>query len=453
MKLSILTLFVVLLSSALSFAQPVINGDMSDAQYATIGTFTSDRNGAGNSNDLGVIKFYTNGTDIYIGITGEVFDRNFIVLFLDFSGIIGRGTGTLAGSSSSSVGCFTTTDGGLDGAKMDTDFDADYALAFSLDGGSENCFLYAARFNSTGYQSTAYLAQTPDLSGSQGTKSTPFSGGSGDLVFAYNSNFPSNTKYGIELKLPISIFPGIDNSMSLKTFTIITKSDGWVYNECIPGDPGSSNLGFDPNFSSIADQTFYTSNQPLPVELTSFSGRFVNGKVVLNWNTATEVNNYGFEVERKNGNKPEAEWEKIGFVAGNGNSNSERNYAFTDDHVASGSFYYRLKQVDTDGTSEYGPVTNVTLGLALYDFKLFNNYPNPFNPSTTIRFTSAKETRAWLKVYNSIGVEVAELFNGTAEAGKVYDVDFNAAGLSSGIYFYKLITPARSETRKMILTK
>lgn len=453
MKASSTLLAPIFLFSFLSFAQPVINGDMSDAQYAVIGEFTSGRNGAGNDNDFGVIKFYTNGTDIYIGITGEVFDRNFIVLFLDFSGITGRGTGTLAGSSSSSIACFTTTDGGLDGAKMDIDFDADYALAFSQDGTGTNLFLYAARFNSTGYQSTAYLAQTPDLLGSQGSKATPFSGGSGTLVFAYNSNFPSNTKYGVEIKLPISIFPGVDNTMNLKTFTVFTKMDGFVYNECIPGDLGATNPGYDPNLSAISGQTFYTTNQPLSVELTSFSGKFVNGKVVLNWATASEVNNYGFDIERRNGNMLNSDWEKIGFVAGGGNTSSERNYSFTDINVASGSFYYRLKQIDTDGTSEYSTVTKVNIGLPLYDFKLYNNYPNPFNPGTNIRFTLAKESTVLLKVYNSIGVEVAELFNGMAEAGKIYDVKFNSSGLSGGVYYYKLITPFRSETRKMILAK
>lgn len=282
--------------NSFTFPQPVINGDMSDAQYSTIGTFTSNRNGAPND-DIGVVKYFTNGNNLFLGITGKLFDRNFIVVFLDFSGYTGRGTNTLAGSANSNVGCFKTTDGGLSGAILDSEFDPDYALAFSLDGGSQ-CFLYAARFNSNGYQSTAYLAQTPDINGSHGMKTTPFSGGSGTLVFAYNSNFSSNNKYGLEINLPMSVFPGVNNSMSLKTFTVLTRNDGYIFNECIPGDLGASNPGLNPNISLIENQTFYTTDQPLPVELTSFSAKQINNNVVLNWKTATEVNNYGFDVQR-----------------------------------------------------------------------------------------------------------------------------------------------------------
>ncbi len=189
---------------------------------------------------------------------------------------------------------------------------------------------------------------------------------------------------------------------------------------------------------------------PLPVELTSFAGNVVNGKVNLIWKTVTEVDNYGFEIERSSDNTT---WKNIGFVAGNGNSNSPKEYSYTDNTVASGKYSYRLKQVDTDGSFDYSPVVEVDMGILPGGFRLEQNYPNPFNPSTSIKFAFSKDTKAALKIYNALGVEVREIFNGVAEAGRVYDINFNAAGLASGVYYYKLISPDRSDVRKMMLTK
>ncbi|NUN10720.1 MAG: T9SS type A sorting domain-containing protein [Ignavibacteriaceae bacterium] len=188
----------------------------------------------------------------------------------------------------------------------------------------------------------------------------------------------------------------------------------------------------------------------LPVELKSFSAKLVDGKPSLTWQTATEINNYGFDVERST---DKSNWSKIGFVQGAGNSNSPKNYNYTDNTAVSGKYFYRLKQVDTDGTFDYSPVVEVDMGILPGGYRLEQNYPNPFNPSTSIKFAFSKDTKAAIKVYNALGVEVREIYNGIAEAGRVYDIKFNAAGLSSGVYYYKLITPEKTDVRKMMLTK
>ena len=126
----------------------------------------------------------------------------------------------------------------------------------------------------------------------------------------------------------------------------------------------------------------------LPVELTSFSANVSGSSVELNWQTATEVNNYGFEVERNVHTSTllsATKWEKLGFVNGNGNSNSPKDYSFIDDKVSTGKYYYRLKQIDNDGQFEYSKKVEVSF-MKPNEFKLEQNYPNPFNPSTTIRF-------------------------------------------------------------------
>ncbi|MBV6511152.1 MAG: hypothetical protein FMNOHCHN_00631 [Ignavibacteriaceae bacterium] len=199
----------------------------------------------------------------------------------------------------------------------------------------------------------------------------------------------------------------------------------------------------------------FTADNSLPVELTSFSGKVVNGKVNLNWNTATEINNYGFEVERAKAvsGSQNVQFAKVGFVEGNGNSNSPKSYSFTDANVTEGKYIYRLKQIDTDGQFEYSQEVEVSVENLINGYVLEQNYPNPFNPSTSIKFGFQNDTRAEVKVYNVIGAEVATLFNGMADAGRIYEVTFDASGLASGTYFYKLVTPDKTDFRKMILMK
>ncbi len=193
----------------------------------------------------------------------------------------------------------------------------------------------------------------------------------------------------------------------------------------------------------------YEYDGVVPVELTSLTATPINAVVVLNWTTATEVNNYGFEV-LKTLSGAEA-WETIGFVDGHGNSNSPKDYSFIDQSVAERSRSYRLKQIDFDGAFEYSDVVTVEMELSK-DFKLVQNYPNPFNPTTSIAFTLPTKGFVTLKVYNTIGEEVAELLNKNIEAGN-HNVIFSASNLPTGAYFYRITADNFSETKKMLLIK
>ena len=186
---------------------------------------------------------------------------------------------------------------------------------------------------------------------------------------------------------------------------------------------------------------------PTPVELTSFSAKVVDGKVQLIWTTATETNNRGFEIQRKENEK----FVTIGFVQGKINSTSIQNYSFVDNSAVSGKYSYRIKQIDLDGSSNYSNIVDVDLSLPV-EFSLSQNYPNPFNPSTTISYKIAKQGLVNLTVYNILGKEVAMLVNEVQSPGK-YDVEFNAKNLSSGIYFYKLSTDNFTATKKLTLMK
>jgi len=188
---------------------------------------------------------------------------------------------------------------------------------------------------------------------------------------------------------------------------------------------------------------------PLPVELVSFSARISDTEIILNWLTATEVNNYGFEVQRF---VKADDWEVLGFIEGHGNSNSPKEYNFLDSDINSaGTYSYRLKQIDNDGTYEFSKTIEVNFGSPI-KFELNQNYPNPFNPTTTISFNLPQSGNVALKVFNSIGEEVVTLTDGFIEAG-VYTFNFNAEGLPSGMYIYQLSTPEKTQVRKMILMK
>jgi len=186
----------------------------------------------------------------------------------------------------------------------------------------------------------------------------------------------------------------------------------------------------------------------IPVELTSFTASVTENTVTLRWTTATELNNLGFEVQRSIENK---NWNAIAFVEGTGTTTSSQNYNCVDNSVSSGTYFYRLKQVDFNGNFEFSSVVDVIVGLP-NEFVLAQNYPNPFNPSTSITYQIAVNNLVNLKIYNVLGNEIATLVNEVQPAGK-YEITFNASSLSSGTYFYKLQAGNIIETKKMILLK
>jgi hypothetical protein len=197
------------------------------------------------------------------------------------------------------------------------------------------------------------------------------------------------------------------------------------------------------------DDYYFSDEMPsiIPVELTSFAAITDNRNVILNWSTATELNNSGFQIERSSG----SEYQVIGFVAGHGTTTDAKNYSYTDQNVNAGTYSYRLKQIDYDGTFEYSNAIEVEV-IGVVEFALGQNYPNPFNPATTINFSLAEPTFVKLAIYNLLGEEVQVLKNENMNAGS-YNVSFNAASLPSGMYLYKIETAQFSSVRKMMLMK
>ncbi|MFO7525080.1 MAG: T9SS type A sorting domain-containing protein [Ignavibacteriaceae bacterium] len=272
-----------------------------------------------------------------------------------------------------------------------------------------------------------------------------------DSITLINLNLPSGTtlKLNYWKRIPGGISP-VDTTLtqSLISYTFLP---GTYY-----GNP----------FIKFA----FTFDGSIPVELISFLASVNNNNVTLNWYTASEVNNAGFEIERKapSLSPPKGEttegWERIGFVEGEGTTTETNYYTFIDEELSRGKYYYRLKQIDFDGTFEYSKEIEVDVGIPEV-FSLHQNYPNPFNPSTTISWQSPVGSWLTLKVYDVLGREVAALVDEYKDAG-YHEVEFNlysdeGQNLTSGVYFYQLKArgPETSsgqrivETKKMILLR
>ncbi len=194
----------------------------------------------------------------------------------------------------------------------------------------------------------------------------------------------------------------------------------------------------------------------VPVELTSFAALLDGNKANLQWSTATETNNQGFEIQRKivkNGN--ESDWNLIAFKQGFGTTTEPQQYVYQDDlsNVHAEKIYYRLKQIDFDGKFEFTDEVFIE-SFVPKEFGLEQNYPNPFNPTTSIKFNLPNADFVSLKVYDIIGNEVAALVNETKEAGS-YEINFDASDLSSGAYLYVLKGSNSNsvDVKKMILIK
>jgi photosystem II stability/assembly factor-like uncharacterized protein len=195
---------------------------------------------------------------------------------------------------------------------------------------------------------------------------------------------------------------------------------------------------------------------PVPVELSSFTAKSDDDGVILNWKTATETNNRGFRIERRRvediGYSKSAEWKDIGFVEGKGTTTDVSSYSYTDRNLVAGLFSYRLIQEDFDGTVTKAGEVNVEVTPQIKKYSLAQNYPNPFNPTTNIVYSLHQDGFVSLKVYNAAGEEVKRLVNGNETAGR-YNLNFNASGLPSGIYFYRLESGGFTSVKKMILLR
>lgn len=272
----------------------------------------------------------------------------------------------------------------------------------------------------------------------------------------------------------------VNNSINtLMVDSIYTKTNAFIANR-VNGTVGSDTLKFIVSFtpttlSSYADTLYVWNNSQtplvkiplsgnaseLPVELVDFSASISKSNIVLRWHTAIEVNNYGFELERRTVNiiqsSADTVWRIIAFITGNGTSNATHEYSYSDASLNSGRYEYRLKQIDNDGAYKYFQSVEVDIPLPRA-FSMSQNYPNPYNPSTTIRYALPMRSNVKIQIFNMLGQVVTDLVNNEQAAG-YQSVIWNAT-VAGGIYFYRIeavdLSDQRNrfvDTKKMILLK
>lgn len=325
-----------------------------------------------------------------------------------------------------------------------------YHVAISSDGINTRMFLNGTQVDGAGALSLT-TSSDPLYIGANNTGTSPFA-----AIAIDEFRYSKVARYTSNFDISRGTAPFTDDANTILLFHFD--------DDALPptNSAGTPSPAFTVTNGGIIAGNYINSNDPsldetlpLPVELTSFTalpqGEFVN----LTWETATEVNNYGFEIERSvvgTTHELSLQWDKVGFVEGHGNSNSVNQYSFTDNTVIAGQAYsYRLKQIDFDGQFEYSSIVNVEAGIPT-EFNLEQNYPNPFNPTTSISFSLPKAAQVNLSVYNVLGEKVAQLINTQMEAGK-HNINFNASNLSTGTYIYRIETPEFSTSKKMMLVK
>jgi len=261
------------------------------------------------------------------------------------------------------------------------------------------------------------------------------------------------------ITLDLTGITGITDFMSIK---VVKREDEFATWADVTGSPFFATVTHDEPFITISGLTSFSEfavgsgeENTLPVELSAFTGQISDGKVVLNWSTTTETNNYGWEVERTEVSPStplrdqKSEWETIGFVAGKGTTTESQSYSFSSPATA-GSLKFRLKQIDVDGKTTYSQIVSIEGKPTV--LALNQNYPNPFNPSTTIGFALPASGNVNLVVFDILGREVATLLNKEMESG-FQSVVFDASTYAAGVYFYKLSFNGKVVTKKLTLLK
>ena len=294
----------------------------------------------------------------------------------------------------------------------------------------------------------------------------------GWLIDDFNLNLYKTTNSGLDWSIQLN------SKYIIKTFGWLSKSHGLIIGDGIyeTVDTGNTwneildlrNIGLRKLQSPSPYAAYsigkvgliykYTDTTITPVELVSFNGKYNGSKVELTWETATEINNYGFDIQRRKTGWlagegiTQTEWEKIGFVKGNGTTTKQNSYLFIDNNVETCKYYYRLKQIDYDGSFEYSNEIEVDINFPS-EFSLSQNFPNPFNPETNINYSIPEETNVTIKLYDVIGREVKVLVNERKQPGK-YTIKFKGGEISSGVYFYRLTTiSGYTAVKKLIILK
>jgi hypothetical protein len=437
-----------------------------NAYSATMGgNVTAD--GGPTVTERGVV-YSTGYTDPSIGQIGTIQDANG-----SGTGAYNKSIGSLSVNKYYYVRAYATNSMGISYGAMQWFMTPNAALTFSDGSG----FTQSVTPNSTD-QVLGRFQLTADGSGSTftaaGIKLNGTRTGLSNFKLWSSTNATFESGSDTQIGSTVAADPGDGNSITFSSFSSAVSTSGIYYfltadvaaaaTGTVQGvlvNNSSITLNSGALTGTITNAVLSNGTSPLPVELVSFTAKASSLNTTLTWKTATEINNYGFEVERRivdnqnlslpSPNRGGLGWGSIGFVAGSGTSNTEHTYSYSDANISSGTYAYRLKQIDNSGTFKYSNEAEVTISVP--KVLTLANYPNPFNPTTTLSFTLAQDGFTTLKIYNVLGKEVATLVNGEMKAGITNTVAFDASKLASGVYFSRLENNGSAQIKKLVLMK
>lgn len=443
MKQKVLLLLASWLLPTASFhlsAQPTIDGLMNDADYLQVLTYTGGNNGFGDNNDLGALYFYADGTAMYLGIPGELESssaNNQIVVFFDFSGYGGIGTGVdFPGGGAPQLS------NSLAGTNLPAD--VDYLLAGNRGSTAGQFFVDAVRYgNAPGILNSGFV-HSVNISGSAAQVSTGATLGTrmdgntaSDLTTAYRSDFASNPLAGWEMRLPLDAFGGVGSTQTVRILVAIISESGIWSDETLPSASVSGNFGDFPNLTGgeVSFSPPYPLDGTLPVELIRFEATAQAGEILLDWETTLERQHSHFEVERS---ADGAAWQALDRVYPATESEAGQAYAYTDQQPLAGRNLYRLRQVDIDGQFAYSPVVQAWAQVAL------TAWPNPLQDQLHVRLVPQSAPAAF-SLLDALGRVVWQqnIAPGTAE------VTLDLMGLPAGTYFGRLRTATGTESLRL----
>jgi hypothetical protein len=418
-------IFTLLCLSSLFVAKaqlPTINGDMADASYGAA-IATTNANDCFGGNNVGSLYYYKDGTDICIGVTGNTDGYNKFVIFFDFSTYAGRP----AGSTLNHI------NGGLDGAKLGGE--VDFVVMGGEDPNGTDYYMNGYRFDANGAFPTMSTTITTDYFGniqSQAGSLKSFNsaavwGGTGNVIVAYNGG--GGATQGLEMRIPLTAFPGVTTAQSLKLFVLLTGSGGYASNESIPGMTGFAG-GCAMDDADMSAVTMFTGAVALSIDLTNFSAKSVAGATNLAWTTASEKDNAVFQIERSVNAR---DFSPIGEVKAAGNSNVAKNYTFTDAAPLSGVNYYRLKAVDNAGLASLSKVVAVNFSDKSNNPSVF---PNPASDVSRVNVNASEASTMDIQVTDLTG-RVLISQNVAVEKGANL-LPLNISNLVSGAYLVKI---------------
>lgn len=457
-----------------------VNGDLSEPEYVVIGSKQNANSGFGPNIDVQSIRYYADeGAGVlYIGVEGklDVVTTNSIGLWLDFSEqTLGRSAGSNLGADG--LGQYMDGQGGGTDQAFRADFQVDYMFGINPASNSSDAFVDAAKWESG--TATGDFLGNPGQSGAATTNGNATLFPVGSVTIAFNNG--GGVLQGFEMAIPYSAL-GVSSSGTVNAFAMVVSSTGFFSDVTVPGNVTGGNPGFNADFcggalaagcavAGLLPGPFNTGPQPLgtplPVELTAFAATVEAADVVLRWETATETDNAGFHVEMKRdivgtrhvASKPvpgssaaDDVWESIGFVDGHGTTTEPNGYAYRVADLTPGTYRFRLKQTDFDGTVSYSETVEALVEVP-GAFVLEHIYPNPFNPSANVRFAVAAEQAVTLGLYDALGRQVRTLFTGRVQANDLQTVQVDGANLPSGVYLVRLQGETFTATQTATLMK